>query len=166
MSTPVTLTLPLATAIELQQLLSHALQQRDNSADASATRGLFLPDDHPLWDRHSGLVGHSRHPEWDAATDLPRAETFYRPIAGKAKVLLDLFIDNGGYQLDVNQIIDLTSQTFANNKSIAGSINGMRLAHEVSGRRYPFYWWEGEPAQYAMKPSVADLFRRARANVS
>jgi hypothetical protein len=71
-----------------------------------------------------------------------------------------------GAQLDVNQIIELTGNTFTNSRSIGGSIDGMRLAHEVSGRRYPFYRWAEESAQYAMKPSVADLFRRARANVS
>src|SRR5262249_39497928 len=41
----------------------------------------------------------------------------------------------------------------------------MRMAQTASGRRYPFYWWSsrnGSPTTYAMKPSVAALFRQAR----
>jgi hypothetical protein len=164
-SETITLTLSRSAAIEIHRLLDQALRVGDNQEDASATTGMFLPDDHPLWTRHSGFIGHSGDPDWDSSADLQRAMTFYRPIAGKAKVLLDLLIDHGGYQLDVDQIIELTGNTFSGSRSIAGSINGMRLAQEVCGRRYPFYWWEGEPAQYAMKPSVADLFRRARTEI-
>ena len=162
----ITLTVPTAIAIELHQLLDQVLHASDDQQDTGEIPGLLLPDDHPLWARHSGLIGHSGDPEWDRESDLQRAQTFYRPITGKAKILLDLLIDHGGYQLDVDQIIELTGDTFTNSRAIAGSINGMRKAQEVSGRRYPFYWWEGGPAQYAMKASVAGLFRRARANVT
>jgi hypothetical protein len=165
MSDTIHLELSRTSAAELHRLLGQALQLGDQQGNAGDRRGLFLPDDHPLWARHSGLIGHSGDPEWNSESDLQRAQTFYRPIAGKAKVLLDLLIDNGGYQLDVEQIIELTGSTFTNSRSIAGSINGMRKAQEVSGRRYPFYWWEGEPALYAMKYSVAELFQRARANL-
>ena len=47
----------------------------------------------------------------------------------------------------------------------AATENGLYRSHQASGRRYPFYWWEGRPTRYAMKPSVAVLFRQARANL-
>lgn len=36
-------------------------------------------------------------------------------------------------------------------------ISGLHRAHQESVRRYPFYWWFGNPTSYAMKPSVAVL---------
>lgn len=162
----ITLRLPRTAAIDVHRLLGEALGVSDEQTTTNdAALGLFLRDDHPLWSRHSGGTGHSGDPEWDVATDLRRATTFYRPVAGKGKVFLDLLIDHAGYQLDADQIVQLAPETFAGSRSIAGSINGLRKAQEASGRRYPFYWWKGDPAQYAMKPSVADLFRRARALV-
>ncbi|MGK5685231.1 DUF6416 domain-containing protein [Actinoplanes sp. URMC 104] len=121
-----------------------------------------LPDDHPIWKHHSGNDGHRFRPEWNAGADLSAAEAFYRRSSSKAKVLLDLLIDNPGRVLTTHQICEESGGAFSGARSIAGAINGMYRPHERSGRRYPFYWWSGAPAQYAMKPSVARLFSEAR----
>lgn len=45
---------------------------------------------------------------------------------------------------------------------LAGYMNTTGRARKDSGRRFPFYWWESENgAQYAVKPSVAELFKSA-----
>lgn len=126
---------------------------------------IVLPDDHPLWAQHTGLDGHRDLPEWHAQEDLALAEAFYQPVSGKAKVFLDLLIEHPGRQLSVDEIVSLAGGTFAGSRSIAGAINGLHRSHQVSGRRYPFYWWEGRPTKYAMKPGVADLFATAKASV-
>lgn len=141
--------------------------------DVDATRqpsepggGLVLPDGHPLWEQHTGLDGHRDYPEWGADSDLADAEAFYQPVRGKAKVFLDLLIDHPGRLLTVDDLCHLAGgDVFSGPRSIAGAINGLYRSHQASGRRYPFYWWEGRPTRYAMKLSVAELFRRARANL-
>lgn len=125
----------------------------------------ILDDDHPIWNRHTGGEGHDG-PEW-SADDLARAEAFYAAVKGKAKVFFDLLIDRPGRQLSTDELIaEAPTGTFKNNYSVAGAINGLRLPTRASGRRYPFYWWEGSPTRYAMKPSVAALFAQARANTA
>lgn len=127
---------------------------------------LVLPDDHLLWEHHSGLGGHRDHPEWDPESDLATAQAFYRLIKdkakAKAKAFLDLLIDHPGQQLSVEDMCRLTGGVFSGARSIAGSISGLHRSYQASGRRYPFYWWEGQPTCYAMKPSVAKLFLQAR----
>ena len=49
--------------------------------------------------------------------------------------------------------------------AISRAIRDMVPAQAMSGRRYPFKWFRGRngaPTRYAMKPSVAALFRAAR----
>ncbi|NRQ30702.1 hypothetical protein HII36_02470 [Nonomuraea sp. NN258] len=125
----------------------------------------MLSDDHPLWEHHTGLDGHRDYPEWDPETDLAAAQAFYQPIKSQAKIFFDLLIDHPGQQLSVDDIRRLTGDVFSGPRSVAGSISGLYRSHQASGRRYPFYWWEGQPTCYAMKPSVAELFRRARNSV-
>lgn len=159
------LSLSQARAEELMMTLKSQLEGSSTEASESHSR-LVLPDDHPLWEQHSGLDGHRLHPEWDASVDLAIAEAFYRPIGGKAKVFFDLLIDHPGQQLTVNDFCRLTEgDVFFGSRSVAGAINGLNHPRQASGRRYPFYWWEGQPTRYAMKPSVAELFRQARANL-
>lgn len=123
---------------------------------------LVLDDDHPLWEQHTGMDGHRLPPEWDPAADRALAEAFYGRIGGKAQVLVDMLIDHPGHQLTVDDLCALRPEVFSGSRSVAGSINGLVNAHEASGRRYPFYWWEGRPTRYAMKPGIAQLFRDVR----
>jgi hypothetical protein len=163
---------PLASDVELRmsrQAARRLWRQLDEELERSprpmvgeTASGLVLPDDHPLWEQHTGLGGHRDHPEWVAAADQASAEAFYQPLRGKAKVLFDILIDHPGQQLTVHDICRLSGGVFTGSRSIAGAINGLRLSYEASGRRYPFYWWEGRPARYAMKASVANLFRQVR----
>src|SRR3954452_13392051 len=121
-----------------------------------AAMGL-LPDDHALWQQHSGGSGHEG-PEWDLNDDLSRAQAFYSEVTGKAKIVFDLLIDHPGRPLSVTDIRAMTGDIFSNSYSVAGSIQGLYLPHEASERRYPFYWWKGRPTQYGIKPQVAELF--------
>jgi hypothetical protein len=75
---------------------------------------------------------------------------------------MDLLMDRPGQVLDVDEIVEILPDVFDGSRSIAGALNGLRLPRAASGRRYPFYWWEGNPSRYAMKPSVAEVFRQAR----
>jgi hypothetical protein len=169
MPSSIIITLPPAVTIQLTPPAAEDLLRQlraalpsGNAAPVQATRGAtqILDDDHPLWDRHSGGSGH-QGPEWTLA-DLTEAEAFYATVKGKAKPLFDLMIDRPGQPLDVEEIVEVLPDLFQNSRSIAGALNGLRLPKEASGRRYPFYWWEGNPSRYAMKPSVAEVFRQAR----
>jgi hypothetical protein len=153
-------------ARRIQAQLSEGLERRTSATELAESRMLILPDDHPLWEQHTGLGGHRDHPEWAIESDLHLAQAFYEPVDGKAKVLLDILIDHPGQQLSVDDICAKANGVFTGSRSIAGAINGLRRSYEVSGRRYPFYWWEGRPARYAMKTSVASLFRQARSDLA
>jgi hypothetical protein len=151
---------PLAAADLLQQLQA-ALKDREVApTDIPRPTIQVLDNDHPLWERHSGGSGHEGV-EW-TLDDLTEAEAFYASVKGKAKDFLDILIDRPGQPLDVDEIVEIHPKVFKGSRSIAGALNGLRLAKEASGRRYPFYWWEGNPSRYAMKPSVAEVFRQAR----
>jgi hypothetical protein len=129
---------------------------------AQTTRCLILSDDDPRWDQHSGLDGHRDHPEWTPHSDLDRARVFYQHVYGKAAVFLDILIDNPGARLSVEDICAKANGAFTGPSSLAGSITGLHTPHVASGRRYPFYWWQEQPTRYAMKKTVAALFRQAR----
>jgi hypothetical protein len=133
--------------------------EREDGSEGRRTARV-LGDDHPYWERHTGLEGH-RGQEWEPA-DSAQAEAFYAVIAGKARVFIDLLIDHPGQLLAVDDICRLRPDDFSGSRSIAGALNGLRTAHLASGRRYPFYWWAGSPTHYGMKPLVAALFGQAR----
>ncbi|MGH4013998.1 MAG: DUF6416 domain-containing protein [Pseudonocardiaceae bacterium] len=153
-----------AAATSLLEQLNRALNETATAHDiAVAQASHVLDDDHPLWDQHTGLDGHRVEPEW-AASDLKRAQAFYQRVGGKAKVFLDLLVDYPGRLLTVDELCELSGAVFSGSRSIAGAINGLYRPHQSSGRRYPFYWWAGNPTRYAMKPSVATLFHQARSS--
>lgn len=158
LSPGVTLVLDHAVAVQAHERLSAALD------DQGLTVPLVLDDSHPAWDRHSGGSGHDG-PEW-RPKDQADAEAFYAHLRGKAKLFYDTLLDRPGRQLSVDDLVTLTNGELKNQFSVAGAINGLRLAYEASGRRYPFYWWEGTPSRYAIKPSVAALFNAARAKAA
>jgi Family of unknown function (DUF6416) len=169
MPSPIIITLTPAVTVQLTPPAAKDLLRQlqaalpgSNAAPVDTAIGTtqVLDDDHPLWDRHSGGSGHQGQ-EWTLA-DLAEAEAFYASVQGKAKPLFDLLIDRPGQPLDTEEIIEILPDLFQNSRSIAGALNGLRLAKEASGRRYPFYWWAGNPTRYAMKPSVAEVFRQAR----
>ncbi|GLW35285.1 DUF6416 domain-containing protein [Actinoplanes regularis] len=127
-----------------------------------------LEDDHPLWREHSGGSGHYDDPEWCPADDVNRAEAFYAQAGERATAILDLLIDHPGCPLPASEIITRSGNAFSNAHAVAGSLANLNEVRVLSERRYPFYWWKGEPGQtrYAMKRSVAELFRRARVTTS
>ena len=126
----------------------------------------MLPEDSPLWDRHDGGdANHSNPPEWDDRSDLELAVTTYRRLRNKVLVFTDLLIDHPGQLLSIDEICAAAPTAFQSDRSIAGSLNGFRKPCRDADRRFPFYWWEHRPTDYAMKPSVARLFAAARAEV-
>jgi Family of unknown function (DUF6416)/TIR domain len=130
---------------------------------AAQRSGLAFNDDDPIWERHSGKDGH-RGQEW-VPTDHAQAEAFYLSLAGRARFIFDLLIDHPGELIDADKIRELRPSDFPSRQSVAASLSGLRGAFEASGRRYPFYWWAGKqggPTQYAMKKTVANLFRDIR----
>jgi hypothetical protein len=127
-----------------------------------------LKDDDPLWAQHDGGSGHRDDPDWNE-TDAPRASAFYATTKGRGKAFLDLMIDRPGELLDADwiasQIAGPSTDGRADRQIVARALRDLRAAQTASGRRYPFYWWSGRngsPTQYAMKPTVAGLFRRVR----
>jgi hypothetical protein len=164
LSPSITVQLTPSAAVDLLQQLQAALEEGVAApADKSGRMIQALDDDHPLWNRHSGGSGHEGI-EW-TLDDVTEAEAFYASVKGKAKDFMDVLIDRPGQPLDVDEIVKICPKVFQGSRSIAGALNGLRLAKEASGRRYPFYWWEGNPSRYAMKPSVAEVFRQARRNL-
>lgn len=155
---------PARAAGILTQLRGAGLEDTRDSAPSSQQGRLVLDDSHPMWEQHTGLLGHDG-PEWAFPIDLRHAEAFYRPVTGKARTFIDLLIDHPGALLSVDDICELADGVFTGPRSVAGSINGLLRPQEASGRRYPFYWWAGNPTRYGMKPSVAALFDQARRNL-
>jgi hypothetical protein len=148
----ITLTIGPGLQLSLEPAIAERLHKDLGAALAGVDAAGSLPDEHPLWKRHSGGDGH-KGPEW-SVDDLELAEAFYAKVKGKAKV---------GRQVSTDDILAVAPETFSSSFSIAGAINGLRLPHKASSRRYPFYWWEGNPTRYAVKPTVAALFNQARA---
>lgn len=123
-------------------------------------------DDDPVWKWHSGLGGHRDLPEWLPASDGSLARAFYESVGGRAKVFLDVLIDNPGMRLSVDDIRAETDGVFSGPSSVAGSITGLHSPHRASGRRYPFYWWAEHPTRYGMKKAVGSLFLQARSDLA
>lgn len=144
-----------ATALQIHQQLTDILGL------GGSTSAVILGDDDPAWAKHSGEAGHDG-PEWLHVEEADAGD-FYGQLKGLGKLFFDTLLDHPGQQLSVEDIITITGGKLKSRFSIAGAINGLRLAHEASGRRYPFYWWSGSPStRYAVKPSVAALFNKAR----
>lgn len=158
---PVTVTLGPGLDLTMEDVVAvRLLEQLRTVVNDDVAAGVVLDDDHPLWERHSGGAGHAGR-EWNAQ-DEALAEAFYARVSGKARLFLDLLLDRPGRQLTVDEIIATSGGAFTSSFSVAGAINGLRLPHEASERRYPFCWWEGSPSRYAVKGSVAALFNTAR----
>ncbi|MEU7908812.1 DUF6416 domain-containing protein [Actinoplanes sp. NPDC049118] len=96
------------------------------------------------------------------------AEAFYAQVAGGAEIIVDLLIDHPGRRLSVAEISTSSGNALAGAHAIAGSLQPLERLRVASGRRYPLYWWSAGPGRtrYAVKPSVAELFRQARITLS
>ncbi|WP_097868683.1 DUF6416 domain-containing protein [Streptomyces sp. rh34] len=138
----------------------HGSQESSPSAARPASMPLLLSDGHPMWDKHSG--GGRGGKEWDLSSDLERAEALYHSAPPKVRFFLDLLMDLPGQLLDADEICERSEGRFTGRSSLSGALNGIARPHRESHRNYPFYWWKGDPSQYAMKPTVAELFRQAR----
>ncbi|WP_431783604.1 DUF6416 domain-containing protein [Streptomyces chumphonensis] len=146
----------------LEQLENGLEERRDVDAPPNRPFPLhrWLDDDDPTWDRHSG--GGRDVGEWDVSKDLERAATLYASTPANVRYFLDFLADRPGRLLDADEIWERSEGRFTGRSSLSGALSGIAEPYRASHRNYPFYWWKGEPSQYAMKPSVAELFRTAR----
>ena len=128
-----------------------------------------LEDSDPRWEETSG-GGRRGYTEW-GEQDGPRAAAFYAAVPDITRLLLDLMMDRPGRLLDADWLADQVSDRQPDEtdetrrRRVSGSLSGIHRPFIESGRRYPFYWWKGtrgNPSTYAMKASVAALFRTAR----
>lgn len=162
MTATITLRLPRDVATQLLDLLRTAIG--DPVHDHLVESGL-LADDDEAWSLASGA---HRGREWitdDAAADREAATEFYRRVKKKARVFIDLLVDNAGVRLTADEICARRPDAFGTRSAIAGAINGLRLPCHDADRRYPFEWWEGtggKSTEYAMRQSVAALLRSVR----
>jgi hypothetical protein len=128
----------------------------------------MLDDNDPLWEQHSGRDKH-QGVEWGDG-DGVLAEAFYAALPEGTRFIFDLMMDDPGERLSSDWIAAQMSQRrprgarAADRRSVATSLGPVGRAHASSGRRFPFYWWRdsGGASLYAMKPTVARLFREAR----
>jgi hypothetical protein len=158
-----TLTLSPGIDLVLEDIAAIRILEQLTEALGDPTRlssSKVLDDTDGRWEAHSGGAGHDG-PEW-TERDLAEAEAFYAKLRGKGKLFFDLLLDRPGQQLSVDDLIAASGGEFTSSFSVAGAINGLRLPRKASGRRYPFYWWEGTPTSYAVKVSVAAVFNAAR----
>jgi hypothetical protein len=114
--------------------------------------------------------GHSGD-EW--RDDGALAEAFYAALPAITRFIFDLLMDRPGERLTADWIAAQLAQRPGNGarmpgrRSVSASLSFVSQPHKRSGRRLPFYWWrhDGEASSYAMKPTVARLFREARQNI-
>ena len=87
---------------------------------------------------------------------------------------MDLLIDRPGERVPSDWIATQlnqwpgTREGLAGRQAVAASLRPVAAPSVRSGRRLPFYWWQGKdngPSSYGMKPGVAMLFREARRKV-
>lgn len=155
--------LPPQQARAVLEQLQDQLRSRSESGSPAARPApmpLLLSDGHPMWDKHSG--GGRDGEEWDLSNDLERAETLYYSTPPNVRFFLDLLMDHPGQLLNADEICERSEGRFTGRSSLSGALNGIAKPYRESHRNYPFYWWKGDPSQYAMKPTVAELFRQAR----
>lgn len=126
-------------------------------------------DDDPIWTRHTGGSGHDG-PEWKDG-DQERALVFYDTVADVTRRIFDFLAARPGEIIDAKDIFEhLRGREWRDGdpnwrKSVAASLNSVwKIPKAKSGRRLPFYWWKptrDTDTRYAMKPTVARLFREA-----
>jgi len=128
--------------------------------------GRRIADDDPMWSICSGGPRYDG-PEWRLG-DEPLARTLQDRLTRYTIAFHRTLVDHPGRLLSVEDLGTLTEDTdthLYNNRVIAGAVAGYAYWCESIDRRFPFCWWEGRngsSARYAMKTSVAELFRVAR----
>jgi len=122
---------------------------------------MTLPEDHPMWEHHSGGGRHGGKP-WTMPVDLDGARQLRRHLAGKAcGVFFDMILVEPGRLFTSQEIVDANPEVFSSASAVAGSLAGFVKPGEELDRAFPFTWWEGAdggPTRYAIRPSVASIF--------
>ncbi|XRQ03869.1 DUF6416 domain-containing protein [Actinomadura welshii] len=125
---------------------------------------MYLSDDDPRWDQHSGGSGHVGR-EW-AEGDEDSALTYWDALDDKSRTVLRYLFDHRGRQVRSSEIVKnlgLDPEGTKNVPSVmSGSLRGVGNGNKATGRRYPFRWWERDGgADYGVRTSTANIFERA-----
>ncbi|MGP4027893.1 DUF6416 domain-containing protein [Actinomadura sp. 3N407] len=125
---------------------------------------MYLSDDDPEWERHSGGSGHAG-PEW-ADGDEDKALTYWDALDDKGRAVLRYLFSRRGHQIHYGELLRELRLDPAGTKRprnvVAGSLNRAGDANRATGHRYPFRWWEnGNDAHYGVRTSTANIFEKA-----
>ncbi|MEU8802145.1 DUF6416 domain-containing protein [Spirillospora sp. NPDC048819] len=125
---------------------------------------MYLSDDDPEWDRHSGGSGHAGL-EW-ASGDEDRALAYWDALDDKARAVLQYLFSRRGHQIHNGELVRELGLDPEGTKNppnvISGALNRVGEANRATGHRYPFRWWERDGgADYAVRTSTAGIFERA-----
>jgi hypothetical protein len=117
--------------------------------------------------------GMHQRTEW-GPNDRARAEEFYASLRGYTKLFFDLLMDHPGEGIDADQITAYFAQhspkgnNVPNRLSVAASLTPVSRRCRSSGLPVPYDRWagaNGAASVYAIKPTVARLFRDARMKI-
>lgn len=125
---------------------------------------LVLPEDHAMWDHHSGGDRHNGDP-WELPKAIDDARSTRRYLPTKASAVFELLLSEPGRLFTSEEIVNAVG-SLKSAAAVAGSLNGFVKPKKENGRPVPFYWWEGadgKPTRYAVRPSVAKVFIAAGA---
>lgn len=125
---------------------------------------MYLSDDDPEWERHSGGSGHSG-PEW-ADGDENKALDYWDALDDRARTVLRYLFGRRGHQVHNGELVRELGLDPENTKNppnvLSGALNRVGEASRATGRRHPFRWWERDGgAVYAVRTSTANIFERA-----
>lgn len=130
--------------------------------EAGETAGLVLPEDHPMWEHHTGGKAYSRK-EWQRGDEV-RAKALLMDLDARARVFFEILLDHPGYLVDADNLRRQAPATFGARRSLANCLKEFTAPCTRFNRRLPFYAWErrGAPTRYAVRPSVGRVFHAAK----
>jgi hypothetical protein len=143
-------------SVSLAQKVAAALP---NKPAPGALGPLVLPEDHAMWDHHSGGDRHNGEP-WMLPEAVDDARSTRRYLPAKASAVFELLLSEPGRLFTSEEIVKAVG-SLKSAAAVAGSLNGFVKPKKQNGRPFPFYWWEGadgKPTRFAVRPSVAKVF--------
>lgn len=117
---------------------------------------LGLGDHSSRWNEHSGGTAHDG-PEW-AVGDEPLAAECVASLSPRAVSFLRILAGAPGAEFDADELAGALGVNGP--AGLAGALSTFNRIRGC-GRRFPFYWWKGDPTTYAMKPVTASVFEDA-----
>lgn len=128
---------------------------------------MYLSDDDPLWENHSGGSGHD-DADWNPG-DEDRALAYWQALDDKGRDVLLYLIRHRARPIHHSDLVRELRLDPGGTKRpanvMAGTLTRMGAANKAAGRRYPFRWWAGENGtSYGIKGGTAEIFDNALRN--